>query len=396
MNTKEDPFLFCVLFKPLAELINDKVAVEKDAAKKLIFEKFLTLLVYFYLAGLDSLRSLITCLKTEAHICQINLSLVGLSTIHDAFHRYQAALFQKLYLKLLNKLPVFQIEEFKELGRFVVIDGSFFAMAISEIWAEFRKNARSLKLHLSFSLEQMIPTCFLVTAGKFDERKAFAKLIEKGITYIADRGYLSFDLFKNLVDKQAYFIIRVRKNLDYQPKTPLAVELIEAVKYIFFQVTDELVQFGADKHEQTYRRISFRTAKTLFVIVTNRLDLTTFDIIRLYALRWQIELFFRFFKRTLNAIHLLNHDSNGVTIQFYVILITHLLLMHYKQKQWQQSLFANQRISGAVPLSKYLSEEEFVKSVGQQIPAYCKIRKQEMQAIKNSLFKSAQLAFDFY
>ena len=175
----------------------------------------------------------------------------------------------------MNKLPVIQIEEFKELGRFVVIDGSIFAMAISEIWAEFRKNARALKLHLAFSLEQMIPTCFLVTAGKFDERKAFAELIEQGITYIADRGYLSFDLFKNLVDKQAYFIIRVRKNLHYQLQTRQTVELIEAVKYIFFQVTDELVHFAADNHKQTYRRISFRTYKTLFVIVTNRLDLTT-------------------------------------------------------------------------------------------------------------------------
>ena len=116
MNTKEDPFLFSVLFQPVAELINDKVAVEKDTAKKLVFEKFLTLLVYFYLSGLDSLRSLITCLKTEAHIGQINLCLVGLSTIHDAFHRYQAVLFQKLYLQLLNKLPVFQIEEFQRTG----------------------------------------------------------------------------------------------------------------------------------------------------------------------------------------------------------------------------------------------------------------------------------------
>ena len=396
MNANEDPFLFCALFKPLAELINDKGVVEKDAAKKLTFEKLLTLLVYFYLAGLDSLRSLITCLKTEALIGQINLCLVGLSTIHDAFHRYQALLFQKLYLKLLNKLPVIQIEEFKELGRFVVIDGSIFAMAISEIWAEFRKNARALKLHLAFSLEQMIATCFLVTAGTVDERKALANLIEQGITYIADRGYLSFNLFKDLVDKQAYFIIRVRKNLDYQLKTRLTVELIEAVKYIFFQVTDELVHFRGDKHDLIYRRISFRTSKTLFVIVTNRLDLTTFDIIRLYALRWQIELFFRFFKRTFNAIHLLNHDSNGVTIQFYVILITHLLLMHYKQTQWQLSLFCQPRASATASTSKYLSGEEFIKSVSRQIPAYCKISKQEMQAIKNSLFKSTQLAFDFY
>ena len=149
-------------------------------------------------------------------------------------------------------------------------------MAIHNLWTEFRKNSRALKLHLNFELNRMIPTCFLVTKGKADERHSLSKMIEKAVTYIADRGYISFDFFKTILDRGVFFIIRVRKNLHYQVKEQLFVRLKDSVKFIFFQVTDELVQFDADKYQNFYRRISFRTRTTLFVLVTNRLDLSTY------------------------------------------------------------------------------------------------------------------------
>ena len=51
----------------------------------------------------------------------------------------------------------------------------------------------------------------------------------------------------------------------------------------------------------------------------------------LYAYRWQVELFFRCIKRTLDALHLWNHEPNGVKIQFYLYLIVYVLLIHFKQ-----------------------------------------------------------------
>jgi IS4 transposase len=164
------------------------------------------------------------------------------------------------------------------------------------------------------------------------------------VTYIADRGYLSFELFKNNNDKPAYFIIRVRKRLHIEIEQQLPIQLIDAVKAIFFHVTDELVRFNSEPHGRTYRRISFRTRQTLFVLVTIRFDLTTFDIIRLYAFRWQIELFFRYFNRSLKAIHLLNSYENGVTIRFYMVLIAHLLALRSKQQQLQLCLFKKQEL----------------------------------------------------
>ncbi len=396
INTQIDTILFHKIAKPITLLINDKKFVpENDTAKKLVFNKFLTLLLYYYLMGIDSLRSLITDLKTNDNVSKIGLSPVGVSTIHDAFYRYQTTLFQKIYCYLLNTLPVYQIDEFKELGRFILTDGSIFPMAINNFWAEFKKRSKALKLHLCFELNQMIPTYFLVTNAKCDERKVLANLIEQAVTYIADRGYLSFDLFNKIADKQAFFLMRVRKNLIYQIKKELPVQLADQVKYIFFQVTDELVVFGADKYQHVYRRISFKTGNTLFVLVTNRLDLTTYQIIRLYAFRWQIELFFRYFKRTLKAIHLINYSQNGVTIQFYLILIVNLLLLNYKQEQIQNYLFNKKQKNKNAVNNQFSSPEEFIKCLSDEIPINFKIEKQEINAIRNLMFKNVQLQFDF-
>jgi len=395
-NNSENTVLFHELAQPLKNLLNNSDYMpENDSAKKLTFQYFVYLLLYFYFSGLDSLRSLITDLKTK-DVSKIGLFLVGLSTIHDAFCRYQASLFQHLYLALLKVVPVHIIEEFQELGPIVFVDGSIFPIAISAIWAEFKTHSNAVKLHLGFSLNDMLTSCFLVTAASYDERKALVQLIERGVTYIADRGYLSFELFKNINDKPAYFIIRVRKRLHYEIQQQLPIQLIDAVKTIFYQVTDELVRFNSDTNGRTYRRISFRTRQTLFILVTNRFDLTTFDIIRLYAFRWQIELFFRYFKRTLNAIHLLNIYENGVTIQFYIVLITHLLVLSYKQQQLQLCLFKKSELLKLSSKHSFGSTEDFIESLGKSIPINFKIKKQEWNAIKNSLLKCVQLTFDFF
>jgi len=182
VNTKINNLLFHKIAKPVTDLFNDKKYIpENDSAKNLIFNKFFTLLLYYYLMGLDSLRSLITDLKTNDNVSKIGLFHVGISTVHEAFYRYHAALFQKIYCYLLETLPVYQIDEFKQLGRFILTDGSIFPMAINNFWAEFKQRSKALKLHLCFELNQMIPTYFLVTSAKTDERKVFANIIEQAV-----------------------------------------------------------------------------------------------------------------------------------------------------------------------------------------------------------------------
>jgi IS4 transposase len=56
------------------------------------------------------------------------------------------------------------------------------------------------------------------------------------------------------------------------------------------------------------------------------MDLPAELIGRIYRYRWQIELFFRWFKCILGCQHLLSLSQNGIKIQVYCALIASLLI----------------------------------------------------------------------
>jgi IS4 transposase len=53
---------------------------------------------------------------------------------------------------------------------------------------------------------------------------------------------------------------------------------------------------------------------------------TARQVVEWYEIRWQIELFFRWFKCVLGRRHLISESRDGVTVQVDVALIAHLLL----------------------------------------------------------------------
>ncbi len=73
---------------------------------------------------------------------------------------------------------------------------------------------------------------------------------------------------------------------------------------------------------------TFRTtdADYTMLLVTDRLDLPAETVALLYRYRWQVELFFRWFKCVLGCKHFLAQSENGVTIQVYCALIASMLI----------------------------------------------------------------------
>lgn len=66
-----------------------------------------------------------------------------------------------------------------------------------------------------FELNRMIATEFWVGSGNSSERKFLESVLEKGITYIAERGYFSFDLLDKVLQARAFFVFRGKANLLY-------------------------------------------------------------------------------------------------------------------------------------------------------------------------------------
>ncbi len=321
------------IIEPVIPLIKEEGNRLKNDEKlyKLSLYYFMISLIYAVINKTKSIRLLITEIKTNPDLKNLGFVLASPSMYSEAFSRYKPEIFERIFAKLIGIVEIKDIPEIGTLGRFIFFDGSLFPAFKDMLWARYNSKCQALKMHLSYELNRMIPVQFVSTEANYSERKVLIELLEAGVTYIADRGYMAFNIFKQITEKQAFFIIRVRYNVKASIQKILDVNIPESWNFHLSEVTDTLAIFSGDKSKTTYRLVCFCVFGEEYRITTNRFDLKTSEIIMFYAYRWQIELFFRCIKRTLNALHLWNHEPNGVKIQFYIYLIVYILLIYFKQ-----------------------------------------------------------------
>ena len=398
-DSERDCTTFDVLFQPLeAPVARHEQDHPPHHREVLHFAEFVRLLVYHFVKNCESGRQMLT--DTLSAAPELGLTLVKRSTFFDAFQRFPVTWFAGLLTFLLATVAWKAIPELDALGKLYCVDGSVFPAIASMLWAEYTSQHRAIRLHLCFELNRMIPAHFLVDTGKSNEKKALLQMLEADVTYIADRGYLSFPLLAAIVAAQACFVIRAKSNLVYQRVKRLPVTLPTTVQHIFCHVTDQRVRLTNAKGRPVYRLVSFYVGQERYLILTNRLDLTTFQIILLYAYRWQVELVFRFLKRSMNGLHLLSHSQEGISIHFYALLITALLELRLKQQcvACYETLSATttamtkidqptaivglmvnpQRLAGA-------RGSTFLATVGEKLHRYWKIGKHWLVALRNFL-----------
>jgi len=321
------------IIEPVIPLIKEEQNRLKNDEKlyKLSLYYFMVSLIYAVINKTQSIRLLITEIKTNPDLKKLGFILASPSMYSEAFSRYKPEVFQRIFAKLIEIIEIKDIPEIRALGRCILFDGSLFLVFKNMEWAKYTSTCQALKMHLAYELNRMIPVQFISSEANYSERKVLMELLEAGVTYITDRGYLAFDIFQRVTEKQAFFIMRIRYNIRASIQTVLEVNLPESWSFYLSEVTDALVTFSGDKSKVTYRLVCFYVLGEGYRITTNRLDLKTSEIIMLYAYRWQVELFFRCIKRTLDALHLWNHEPNGVKIQFYIYLIVYVLLIYFKQ-----------------------------------------------------------------
>lgn len=378
--------VFESLVAPLKPLLTEQANQLKRDDFKLSFYFFTQNLLYAVINRVASISLLITHLKSSPDTLAFSLVEASKSMYSEAFRRYDPTCFQKLFLTLLVQLQFIPVPEIQALGQFIIMDGSTFPAIQSMEWACYKSSKNALKLHLCFDLNRMIPVQFICTDANGNERKVLAALLEAGVTYIADRGYASFALFEQIAAQQAFFIIRIKANIKFTASESLAVSLPATWQPYLSEVTDSIIVFSKDKQHRSYRLVSFLACDENYRITTNRIDLTTAQIIMLYAYRWQVELFFRILKRTFNALHLWTHDERGIQSQFYIYLIAYILLIHFKQKLTQarqkvETLRESHKFSASIP------ERGIVTFLSEKLNEHWKIGIHWLETVKNLLRK---------
>jgi len=329
----QNPLVVDEILAPVMPLIVEEARkLSHDADMyTLSFQPFTLNLLVGLICGIKSIGLLVTHIQTSAVASTFGLVEASKSMYSEAFLRYHASIYRAIFYALLAKLHFLDIPEIRALGRFCCVDGSVFPAILTMTWAVYQGKKNAIKLHLAFELNRMIPVLFLLTEANASERKMLLNMVEAGVTYIADRGYVCFDLFHQICCRQAHFIIRATSNLLMDVYETLPVEMPATWGQFFTDVKDCKMRFTNDPHHHDYRLVSFMAMGDAFSFITDRLNLRTSEVIMFYAYRWQVELVFRFLKRTMHSLHLMCHHPSGLEIQFTLYMIAYLLLLHFKQ-----------------------------------------------------------------
>ena len=382
--------LFSILLRPIEAIIVSisPIIDQESLSQKLFFADFVRKLLFGYLEQVGSLRSLPLELQTNVKCRSLGLLPTPFSTLKDGFSRFESKYFKMLFEKARASMNLSGVKCVDEIGLFQLIDGSLFPILRQMSWSHYRKAKNAFKMHLSFELNRLIPTEFVIGSGKSSERLFLEKVLEAGVTYIADRGYGSFDIIDKVLKAEAYFIFRVKDNWLYEVQERLDI-VIEDLPKCFKNVCDQIIVFKNDRHQSRVRLIEFEICQSYFRVITNRFDLSLLKVIILYAYRWQIELFFKYLKRTLNGLHLFNHSQNGVEIQFYVLLTLAILLLKLKQNCQRQPKKKRPKAlkKKEPPIKKEEHPSEWIRNISKIFYESWKISKSWLQIVRNSIAK---------
>ena len=328
-----DPLLFDKLLEPLDPVLRqlDREPLSQ-AAEKLKFRLVVRILFFRLFARIHSARDLVTDLRCNPEARQLGLPAVALSTLHDAFIRYPVAWFVRLQRDLLQTLRLLELPEVAALGQLWCVDSSLWQVATPLAWLA-TAGATGVRLHLAWALNTWTPATFRLSydrAPTQHERQVLRALLQAGVTYILDRGYLDLQLYLDCFVRGAFFIVRERANLCYYELSLIEPRLPASYSFIA-ELRDAVIKLRRDQSGTVLRLVSFRIGVHQFKLLTNRWDLTTAQVILLYAWRWQIELIFRAWKHTLGALHWINLSEAGIEMQFHILLMASLLWTHLHQ-----------------------------------------------------------------
>ena len=201
-------------------------------------------------------------------------------------------------------------------------------------WAEVgRRHATAIKLHTLLALRGPLPAWAAMTTGGFCDAKMLDHMpIEADSIYVLDRGYLNFVRLRRLVDHQAYFVVRSRRDLSFRVVRSTPVDKALGLR------CDQTIALTHPDSRRAYRQLVRRVRiydaeqQKSLTFLTNHFIMPASAVAKLYRRRWQIELFFRWIKQHLCLRGFLGLSSNAVQCQLWSAICVYLMVAILKKE----------------------------------------------------------------
>lgn len=298
--------------------------------------------------------------------------------LHQRFNPEATDLMKNLFTEALQrfraeKQPVINL--LKPFSTVNIIDSTGISLPVTmkDLYQGYGggSSEAGLKIQLLLNYKDGHMEKVALTSAREPDQKytAYLDSVKKGGLYLQDLGYFNIDTFASIQEKEAYFISR------YYPQTKLYDEKGQAIELLtelyrsgnFFsqavwlhkkktqtkvQVRLVASRLEEKEYEKRLRKINQAARKkgctptketcelakwSIFITNVEENILSHTEIYKVYALRWQIELFFKVCKSQAGIDKISGKNANRVQCEIYAKLISVVILMYFCfQERWQE------------------------------------------------------------
>ncbi len=307
---------------------------------------FVAYLLAFFNPTIRSLRTIEDLSQTQQAQKLLSVDKICKSTLSDFNHfvdpQRLVPIIETLRAQLSRKQAGTSPETrdlHEMLKHTVAVDGTFLHAVADVAWAVANSNNHGATRHRArldaqINVSTWLPEAIVVPEPGESEADSAIQHIQAGRIYLYDRGYSSFALLRahyepvpdseeELLGVKSHFVVRYKKEGGNSPALREAVDRpLTAEDRAAGVISDRVGYFASDSaRREGIAQILLREViipyeengepKTLR-LMTNLLDVSATTIALLYRYRWQVELFFRWFKSIGHFGHLISHSSEGV------------------------------------------------------------------------------------
>ena len=198
-------------------------------------------------------------------------------------------------------------------------------------WAKHRRRKAAAKCHLRLDLHSLLPRFALVGSARDNDNARAREVcagVRSGEIVLFDRAYIDFAHLFGLLIRGVSWVTRTKEDLKFKVvkrrmRRPEGAILAD----------DEVVLLTAHSRGEYPNRMRRVTARveldgkmTVMEFLTNNLEWAPSTVADLYRCRWQIEVFFKQIKQTLQLCDFLGNTANAVRWQVWTALLLYVLL----------------------------------------------------------------------
>lgn len=210
-------------------------------------------------------------------------------------------------------------------------------------WAKHRRRKAAAKCHLRLDLQSFLPRFAIVDTARHNDAKRAREVcagIKAGEIVIFDKAYVDFAHLADLCMRLVFWVTRAKDNLSYKVVRRYQKRAVGKI------LRDDLIRLKSPASQKEYPELMRRIVALVevdgreveMVFLSNNLEWSAESIVELYRCRWQIEVFFKQIKQTLQLADFLGTTANAVRWQIWTALLTYLLLRYVSfLSEWSHS-----------------------------------------------------------